>query len=276
MANFEAKYADADINTLAVSLSNSSKAAAGLVLFWPLGFTTVSYSNIIHDHAFFRAMWVSVERVGLGVSVNLLITLLMAFPLSRNIQQFRPRNVYMWIVIFTMMFNGGLIPTYMTVKEVGIMDSIWALILPGAANAFNIILMMNFFRNLPKELEESANIDGAGPWYLFMKIFIPLSLPIIATITLFNIVGHWNAFFDGLIYMNRQENYPLQTYVQQLIVKFDPTVPIRQEDIDKLNAISNRTLNAAKIFVTMVPIVVVYPFLQKYFVTGITLGSVKE
>ncbi|ANE48409.1 ABC transporter permease [Paenibacillus swuensis] len=264
------------INTLAVSLSDSSKAAAGIVSFWPIGFTLDSYANILSDQKFFDAAWVSVKRVVLGVIVSLSVITLMAFPLSREVRQFPLRNVYMWFCIFTMMFHGGLIPTFLTIRDLGLIDSIWALVLPGAASVFNVVLMVNFFRNLPKEMDESASIDGAGPWYKLFVIYLPLSVPILATIVLFTMVGHWNSFFDGLIYMNKEENYPLQTYVQQLVVQIDPTKEYREEDIELLRSVSQRTVNAAKIFVTLLPIMLVYPFLQRYFMTGIMLGSVKE
>jgi len=264
------------LNTLAISLSSGLRAGAGQVTFYPKDFTFAAYHKIIEDREFYRAFLISVKRVLLGTSISLAVSILMAYPLSREPRDFGLRTPYMWAVVFTMMFNGGLIPTYMTVRDLNMIDTIWALVLPGAVSAFNVILLVNFFRGIPKEIEESASMDGAGPWYMLFRMYLPLSLPVIATVTLFVIVGHWNSFFDGLIYNNRPEHYPLQTYVQQLVVKIDPTRVLTFDELQELKTLSDKTLNAAKIFVTMIPVMVVYPFLQKYFITGIMLGSVKE
>ena len=174
-----------------------------------------------------------------------------------------------------MLFSGGLIPIYMVVNAVGIMDSIWALVLPGAVPVFNVIIMMNFFRQVPKELEEAATIDGARQATILAKIYLPLSVPSIATVTLFSMVGHWNAFFDGLIYMNSPRNYPLQTYIQTLVLGQHDFTRLTVEEIKRMSQTSSKTLNNAKIIVSMIPMMMVYPFLQRYFVKGLVLGSVK-
>jgi len=264
------------INTAAISLSGQSEAAAGMVYFWPVNFTLASYRHLLGDIRFFNAFWISIKRVLLGGGLNLILTILMAFPLSREVKAFRARNVYMWIIVFTMLFNGGLIPWYLTISRVGLIDSIWALVLPPAVPVFNVILLMNFFRGIPKELEAAAVVDGAGVMCILVKIFLPISFPALATITLFSVVQHWNSFFDGLILMNRPENYPLQTYIQQLIIVLDIQNIRDPERLRQLLQISNRTFNAAKIIVSMIPILLIYPFLQRYFITGIVLGSVKE
>ena len=174
-----------------------------------------------------------------------------------------------------MLFSGGLIPWYQTMKTLKLTNNIWGLVLGNSLPIFNVILVMNYFRNLPKEIEEAALIDGAGPWQIFLKIYIPLSMPVIATVALFSMVYHWNEFFNGLVLSTRQAYYPLQTYIQQMIVVIN-TTNMNQDQIQQLNEISNQTLNAAKIFIAMVPILLIYPFLQRYFIKGITLGSVKE
>lgn len=265
------------INTLALSFSSQSFALAGKVSFWPMGFTFDAYKKILNDAKFFEAFFISIKRVVIGGGLNLLLIILMAYPLSKEKKDFRFRNIYMWIIIFTMLFTGGLIPWYMTVKLFGLIDSFWALVLPGAVPIFYVILLMNFFRGVPKEMEEAAIIDGAGPWYLMFRIFIPISMPAIATVTLFSLIGQWNSFFDGLILMNSPANYPLQTYIQQLIYQFSPEsmANMTPEQIAELMKVSGKTFNAAKIFVSMIPILIIFPRLQRYFVSGIVLGSSK-
>lgn len=263
--------------TLSLSLSSKSAAAAGAVSLWPVDFNFNSYRQLLQDTQFFKSFWIAVQRVVLGAGLNFIIVPLMAYPLSKTARDFKGRNVLMWTLIFTMLFNGGLIPLYLTVKAYGLMNSIWALVLVGGAQTivFNIILTINFFRNLPKSLEEAALVDGAGPWYILTKLFIPLSIPVLATVSLFSIVYHWNEFLYGLIFMTREEFYPLQTYIQQLVVSVDPST-MTEDQYKRLSELSNRTLDAAKIFIAMIPVLVVYPFLQRYFIHGITLGSVKE
>lgn len=261
--------------TLAVSLSEKSAAAAGRVWLWPVGFNFNSYKQIMSDGSFFNSFWISIQRVVLGATVTFFITTLMAYPLSRSTREFRLRNVFMWILVFTLLFNGGLIPWYMTVKELGLYDTIWGLVLGGGVPVFNVILIVNFFRNLPKELDEAAHVDGAGPWRMLLTLYIPLAVPVLATVTLFTIVYHWNEFFHGLVLTSGQENYPLQTLIQQFVVVIN-TANMTEDQYKRLSELSNQTLNAAKIFIAMVPVLVIYPFLQRFFIHGITLGSVKE
>lgn len=264
--------------TIALSVSDQAAANAGKVTVWPVGFNLTSYQIILEDDKFFRAFGVSVKRVVLGGALNFILTVIMAYPLSLENKQFRGRNLYMWYLVFCMLFSGGMIPLYMTITTLGMQNTIWSLVIPGAVPIFNVILIMNFFRSLPKELNEAAVVDGAGPWYTLMRIYIPLSLPAMATVTLFSIVGHWNSFFDGLIYMSKPENYPLQTYIQQLVVSISPEAMsnLTSDQLIQLMKASDKTLNAAKLMVAMIPILLIYPFLQRYFVHGIVLGSVKE
>jgi len=261
--------------TLCVSLSDKSAAAAGLVGLWPIGFNLTSYHSILGDTNFFNAFYVSLKRVALGTSAELVATLLIAYPLSKSTREFPARNMVMWFLIFAWIFSGGLIPWYQVMKKLHMINNIWGLVLGNSLPIFNVILAVNFFRNLPKEIEEAALIDGAGPWQIFLQIYIPLSKPMIATISLFSIVYHWNEFFNGLVLSTRQAFYPLQTYIQQMIVVIN-TANMTQDQIQMLNEISNQTLNAAKIFIAMIPILLIYPLLQRYFIAGITLGSVKE
>jgi multiple sugar transport system permease protein/putative aldouronate transport system permease protein len=261
--------------TLCLSLSDKTAANGGMVGLWPVGLNFEAYGAIIKDGSFFRSIGISITRVVLGLAVGLGTTLLMAYPLSKNPREFAPRNVCMWVLLVCFLFNGGLIPWYITMMNLGMKDTIWALVLSGGLQVFNVILVMNFFRNLPKALEEAALIDGAGPWRILFSVVIPISLPVIATVSLFIIVYHWNEFFQGLVLMSTDRMYPLQTYIQQLVVTISMS-NMTLEQFERMNRLSNITLNAAKIFVALVPLLLVYPFLQKYFVTGITLGAVKE
>lgn len=262
------------INVLAISMSSSSAAAAGEVKLWPVDFTVASYKHALGKAEFMTAALVSLKRVALGYAISIIVTVLTAFPLAKEKRSFGSRTVYAWFFIVTMMFHGGLIPSYMTIKSLGMLDTMWALVLPGAISVFNVILLMNFFRNLPKEIEEAAYIDGAGHWRVLWSIYIPLSKPAIATITLFMVVGHWNSWFDGLIYMNSPANYPLQSYLQTIVIGSDPSMVPTNELLD-ISKISDRTFKAAQVFLAAFPVLVLYPFLQKYFMKGLVMGSVK-
>lgn len=266
------------IHVLAVSLSSRSAVAAGLVKLWPVEFTLMSYKYVLNRPEFFRSLTVSIKRVALGLLINMFLTIITAYPLSKDDSQFPYRTILVWFFVFTMLFSGGLIPWYMTIKFTGLLDTIWALIIPGALPVYHVVLLLNFFRSLPKELEEAALIDGATHWTILWKIYVPLSLPALATLTLFTAVGHWNAWFDGLILMNRPENYPLQSYLQTVVVQ-QTTVAgsfLQTEDWRILQLVSDRTVKTAQIFLGALPILIVYPFLQKYFMKGIVLGSIKE
>ncbi|MBP1990675.1 carbohydrate ABC transporter permease [Paenibacillus eucommiae] len=263
------------IHVLAVSLSSSVAASAGKVTLWPVGWNLSAYKFVLNKEAFLLSFGVSVKRVLLGTVLNMLMVLITAYPLSKEAAIFKWRTFYAWYFLVTILFSGGLIPAYMTVKMTGLIDSIWALILPGIVPVTSVILMLNFFRGLPKELEESAYIDGAGPFRTLWSIYIPLSAPAIATLTLFSMVGHWNSWFDGIIYMNLPEHYPLQSYLRTVLIDKTLTAASAAE-AELMKILSNRTINAAQIFLGALPILMVYPFLQKFFIKGIVVGSVKE
>lgn len=262
------------INVLAVSLSSSNAAAAGYVKLWPVQFTLSSYEYALTKPQFLQAFLISIKRVALGYVITMLAIILTAYPLSKEKNTFHARGKYAWIFIVTMMFGGGLIPTYMTIRYLGMLDTIWALVLPGAVPIFNVVLMMNFFRSIPHEIEEAAFIDGAGHFKTLVKIYLPLSLPSLATVSLFVIVNHWNSWFDGIIYMNHTYNYPLQSYLRTIIINPDLQSMTSSEEL-VMSEISERTFKAAQIFLGALPILCVYPFLQKYFMSGLTMGSVK-
>jgi putative aldouronate transport system permease protein len=263
------------INVLALSFSTSTAAASGLVKLLPVDFTLESYNFIMDKPEFITSLLVTLKRVSLGVIVNMVLVILVAYPLSKETNVFRGRNIYAWFFLITMLFSGGLIPAYMTIKKVGIIDTVWALVLPGSVPVFNVLILMNFMRGLPKEIEESAFIDGAGPWTSLLKIVLPLSIPSLATITLFTLVGHWNSWFDGLIYMNNPKNYPLQSYLQTVVISRDLSLAMDTSQAAALAKVSDRTTKSAQVFLAALPIMMVYPFLQRYFMTGLVMGSVK-
>ncbi|MFD0712897.1 carbohydrate ABC transporter permease [Paenibacillus sp. GCM10027626] len=263
------------VHLLAISLSSGPAAAAGYVTFLPVDLTFKAYQFVANKPEFLRSMGVSLQRVLIGVPLDIFLTLLIAYPLSKDERTLSFRKGYITFFMITILFGGGLIPWYMVIKMTGLLDSIFALILPGAVSVFNVILLFNFFRNLPKEIEEAAFIDGAGHWYALWKIFVPLSMPAIATLILFTAVGHWNSWFDGIILMNRTEHYPLQSYLQTVIVQEGLQKMMTIQDTALMQEVSNRTNKAAQIFIGALPILLVYPFLQRYFMSGIVLGSVK-
>jgi ABC-type glycerol-3-phosphate transport system permease component len=267
------------LNTCAISFSDKASAAMGRVFIWPVNFNTVAYEAIFKEKQFFLSFLVSVNRVLLGGIINVLLTILMAYPLSKDQQSFRAKNIYMWFVIFTMLFNGGLIPTYLVVAKLELIDSIWALVLPGAVPVFSVIILVKYFQTtIPPSLEEAALIDGANPFYILWHIFVPLAKPCIAIVALFSVVGHWNAFFDGLIYINTAAKQPLQTYIQSMIFSVDlqSMLNMKPQEIVKQMELSGLTFNSAKLLVAMLPLLAIYPFLQKYFISGMLLGAVKE
>ncbi|NBD23174.1 carbohydrate ABC transporter permease [Paenibacillus glycinis] len=263
------------IHVLSVSLSASSAVNAGDVTIWPVKPTFKSYEYILNKSEYWTAMAVSLERVVLGTAVSMLLTILIAYPLSKNKASFKHQSSFAWYLVVTMLFSGGLVPSFMIVKYTGILDSMWALVLPGAVSVFNVLLLSNFFRNIPREIEESAFMDGAGHFRILGQLYLALSMPIIATLIVFVAVGHWNAWFDGLIYMNDQKHYPLQSYLQTILVQSNSVV-MTQQYAKLMSMVSDRTIKSAQVFVASIPILCVYPFLQKYFISGIMLGSVKE
>lgn len=262
------------LNMVAISFSDNAAASANLVGIVPKNFTVSSYIKILNESQFWRSFSISVARVVLGLAINVILLVLTAYPLSKSPKIFRAQKVYMKLVIFAMLFSGGLIPTFMVVNYLHLTNTIWALILPGAVQVGNVILLMNAFRGVPKSLEEAALLDGASQWQILFRIFIPIVKPTLAAVILFIIVGHWNDYFSALVYITDTHNYPLQTYIQQLNV--DVTQITDPEKLKQLAQISTRTLNSAKIVVSTLPLLIIYPFMQKYFVSGIVVGSVKE
>lgn len=265
------------LNIIALSFSSRNMVNARMVTFWPKQFTVSSYAYMLEKSGLMPAVLITIKRVVLGLVVNMLMTIIVAYPLSKTKEAFRSRKYYVGFFLFTMIFNGGLIPTYLVVKELRMLDTIWVLILPNAVTMYYVLLMLNFFRGLPSSIEEAAIVDGCNQWQTMVKIYLPLSLPSLATIALFIVVGHWNEWFDGMIYNNKSTNYPLMTFLQYQIINFK-TSDLRPEQIaanPSLADLDGRAIKSAGIVLCTLPILCLYPFLQRYFVTGIVVGSVK-
>lgn len=262
------------IYIISLSFSSSTAVDAGKVLLWPVDFTLYSYDFILRSKEFYTAFGMSVLRVVVGIVVNMLICLLMAYPLSRSQRSFPMRKYYVWLCLVTMFFRGGIVPTFMIVKYTGLMNSFWALIIPGTVNVFNMLILLNFFREIPTEMEESALLDGAGHMTILFRIFVPLAKPALATLVLFFFVAHWNSWFDGVLYLNDTAKYPLQTYLQGILSAPDMST-MTNEQLTMWAATSRKATGAAQLVLTTLPIMMVYPFLQKYYTKGLTLGGVK-
>lgn len=264
------------LNILAISFSSAAAVDGNQVGLLPVDFTTAAYTKILEDAQFWRSFLISVERVALSLVLNFVLIVLMAYPLSKSSDQFRGRNIYSNLMIFAMLFSGGMIPSFLVVKSLGLLNTVWALVLPGAVPIFNVILVMNFFASTPRELEEAAFIDGANPLQVLLQVYLPISKPVLATVSLFSIVGSWNDFYSGLLYMPKPSQYPLMTYIQSLQINIEDL--IKQGNISSVvgsASVGNTNLNAAKIVVAVIPLLIIYPFMQKYFVSGITVGAVK-
>ena len=259
------------INVLSVSLN--AKHSADRVVLWPVDWSVESYQIMLTRDELFVSLWMSVKRVVLGVVINTVLTVLMAYPLSRSGRVYKTRRVYVGILIFCMLFNGGMVPTLILVTVwLNLGNTVWALVLPGAVPIFNVILVMNFMRQMPKEMEEAAWIDGASNIKTLIYIVIPLSVPVIATVMMFSFVSQWNDWFSGLLYMTDVAKYPFQTYIQSTITAPDISNMI---DLQNYANVSDKTIKAAQTIVGLIPMIIVYPFVQKYFAAGITLGAVK-
>ena len=261
------------IHLLALSFSDRAAATGGLVTLWPVRPTAITYEKVLAAGVFINAFWISVMRTVFGTTLQMALVVLISFPLSKSKEEMPFRNFIMGAVVFAYLFNGGLIPWFLVIRKLGMLNSLWALIIPQALPLWNVILMMNFFRRVPKELEEASIIDGATYWQILLHVYLPISVPALATLTLFGAVGHWNAWFDGMILIADRDLIPLQTFLRSVVIRMDMNEFMRNPE--DFNLYSDRSLRAAQTLVTVIPILVVYPFLQRYFVSGITLGALK-
>lgn len=205
------------LHVFAMSLSDSTAAMAGRVTFFPVDFSLAAYEYLIKKKDFFHSVAISGGRVVIGTAFNMILIVLTAYPLARPTSQFRGRTAYMIYFAITMFLGGGLIPTYMVIKNLHLLNTFWVLVLPCAMNIWNVIIMMNFIRGLPRSVEEAAFVDGANHWQTLFRVILPMSKPSLASLLLFSMIGHWNSWFDGMFYMNNPNNYPMATYLLSLI-----------------------------------------------------------
>lgn len=259
---------------LTLSFSSLADVARGGALILPNELSWVAYDMVLRDEDIRSGFVNTLLRTALGTAATLLMTAIVAYPLSRP--QLPLRRQLSFFIVFTMIFSGGLVPRYLVVRELGLIDSIWSLVLPVMLTGFNVIVLKNFFQHIPPSYEEAAKIDGAGDWRILFRIFIPLSKPALATIALWTCVLHWNSWFDALLFITSEDKQVLQVFIQRVVV--DNSVKDMQFGVESVDQskFSGEALKAASVVVTVLPIFALYPFVQRYFIKGITLGGVKE
>lgn len=257
--------------TIAESFSSPRAIIGGMVFLWPVEFTAGAYKALFKDSSMITSLIFTIRLTIFGVASSLAATTLTAYPLSKR--DLYGRNVFLNLIIFTMYFSGGLIPTYMLVRNIGLTNKMGSLILPCLIDTFLLIIMMSYFRGLPVELEEASKVEGANNFQIFAKVIMPLSLPVIATLTIFYAVQYWNTFFSALMYIQSAKKYPLQVKLYNVLSSVTSYSNDQSEAYSTDSTPEN--LKAATVLITTIPILVVYPFLQKYFVKGVTIGAVK-
>lgn len=261
------------IHILAISFSDQMSIITLKVSLWPKGFHLLAYETILQDPNFYRSFLNTLYVTVVGTTINLVMTTITAYPLSKR--KVKGRGVMMKLIVFTMLFHGGTIPSYLLMRELDLINSLWALMLPVAISTFNLIIMRTFFLGIPKELEDAAIIDGCNEIQILTKIFIPLSLAVIATLGLFYAVAHWNSYMNALIYLNDVKLYTLQVKLKQLLIDDQIGQGASMLEGDSRSMLVQESLKAAVIIVSTLPILVVYPWVQKYFVKGVMIGSIK-
>lgn len=256
-----------------ISISSGLAVQRGDVFLFPVGINLKAYQVVLSDPGIVRSYANTLLYTSTGVLINLIMTILCAYPLSRR--HLYGKSIFAFFVIFTMFFDGGLIPKYIVVHSLGLVNSMWAIVLPPAINVFNLILMRTFFENVPEELHEASTVDGAGEWRALLRIVLPLSMPIIATLLIFYTVAHWNSFFPALIYLNEKALYPLQIILRNIVIQGELAAQTPEMDSVESMTVIAQNVKYAVVFIAILPVLAVYPFVQKYFVQGAMLGAVK-
>ncbi|ACT00392.1 carbohydrate ABC transporter permease [Paenibacillus sp. JDR-2] len=261
------------IHIIAISLSSSRAIMSGDVSIYPVEINWGAYKQVVTDMSMIRSLGFTILLTVLFTVLCMVMSIAAAYPLAKT--KLKGRKVVMFIIIITMFFSGGIIPEYMLVRNLHLLDSIWALVLPGLISPFYLIILITFIQNIPDSLEESAEIDGSSYFRTLMSIIVPLSMPVIATLSLFYAVGRWNGFTDTLMYITSPELYPLQLKLYQLVQNNMVTDLIAAEGASGRQMLQPESLKAASVIFATVPILIVYPWLQRYFVNGVMLGAVK-
>ena len=261
------------LNMLALSFSDSQELKSLPVYLMPKGFSLESYKALLNDSRTILYYWNTIQYAAVGTVIMLLTTSLMAYPLS--IPSMRGRKLVSILLTITMFFGGGLIPYYVTIMQLGMIDSFWVMVIPGAISAYNVIVFKTFFMSIPESLRESAGLDGAGHFRILFQIILPLSKAVIATFALFSIVGYWNDYMTALLYLRDDIKYPIQLLMRRLLVLMDYKDASTAQLLKDYRAISSRTTKAAATIITVVPVLCVYPFMQKHFAKGVLVGSIK-
>lgn len=260
------------LHILAISFSNKTSVIRGDVLLWPVNFDLSAYKAVFTNKGLMDSMWFSLLLTAVYTVFALAMTILCAYPLSRPGLKFKsPILLY---ILFTMYFSGGMIPSYLNIKSLGLLDTFWVLVFPTVLSTYNMILMKSFFQSMPRELEESAYVDGANDLVVLIKIVLPLSKAMLATIALFYAVSRWNGFMDAILYINDESMYTIQLRLRQLIQSSQ--VSSMMEEIPEMkDDLVAETIKAGCMVFSMIPVMIIYPWLQKYFVKGVMIGSVK-
>ncbi|KAF1299160.1 ABC transporter permease [Enterococcus sp. JM4C] len=258
------------LNVVATSFASTQEVVTKKFVLFPTTFSLDAYRYILSTPTIFRALAVSIGITGVGTLVSMVVTSLMAYGLSRK--YLFGRNFFNFLIVFSMLFSGGMIPTFLVVKSLGLVNSYWSMILPVCVNAMNMIIMRNFFQALPDSLEESAKMDGCTDLGVFVKIMLPLALPSIATISLFYAVTYWNTYMNAILYINDSTKWPIQILLRQIVI-VSSGMQAESSSVDILPPA--QTIKMAVIVVATVPMLIAYPFVQKYFVKGALMGSVK-
>ncbi len=256
-----------------VSLSDGKAVLSGQVSLWPVNITLDTYRVVLRDSSIITGFKNTVIYTTLGTFINLVCTSLCAYPLSRPDLLGKKQGVGM--IVFTMFFSGGMIPTYLVMNQMKLIDTIWAMVLPGAISTYNMIVMRTFFMGIPESLHESACLDGANDWQVLVRIVLPLSMPIMATMLLFYAVGHWNSYMNALLYLNSKSLFPLQSILRNMVVDGQLSEAQTQVGGGSSFTVIETTMKYATIVVSTLPILLIYPFVQKYFVKGVMIGSIK-
>ncbi len=262
-------------NVLIVSFSNTQAIASHSPYFFPYAFDLTGYRAIIADEYFFRSLFTTIFVTVVGTSLNMLLSVTAAYVLSKK--RLLGRNVLLSLILFTMLFSGGMIPTYLVVQSLKLTNTVWSMILPSAISTYYLIIMKNYFVSLPVSLEEAAKIDGANEFVILTRIYIPISAPFMATFGLFYAVERWNEWWNAYLYINQKALAPLQIYLRDILVSFNNQLATQAQSMLSLQGkVYVQSIQMATIVIATLPILCVYPFVQKYFVKGVLIGAVKE